>query len=73
MLLEGVFRRGGRGFDMPYVWRGQRWFEMLERYGCVKAVTSPSGNEAIHSEITEAGWLELERALSSCHSRIETS
>jgi hypothetical protein len=48
---------------MPNVGRGQRCFEMLERYGYVKAVASPWRNGTIHNEIMEEGWLELERAL----------
>jgi hypothetical protein len=65
-LLEGIFRRGGRGFDMPSAVVGQRWFEMLERYGYVKAASSPLYNgTTISFEITEAGWLELDRVLPS--------
>jgi hypothetical protein len=62
--LRRLFERGSRRFELPMEIRNERWFELLERYGYVVAIDVPVVRlRAVPLEVTEAGWLELERAV----------
>ncbi len=63
-FLRRIYRRGSRGFEMPGIQIGLRWFEMLERHGYVRAMDSPFASPGGTAyEVTDAGWREIERAL----------
>jgi hypothetical protein len=63
-FLRSIYRRGTRGFEMPGIQIGLRWFEALERQGYVRAMDGAfAASGSTPYEITDAGWRELGRAL----------